>query len=80
MTFAAMAPRGDDMSMLGPIVDVLQDCIQVFPLKRLSHVRRDANHVAHRLARVGLGQQLEAQWWEHPLGILTNVLMHDSSL
>ncbi|XP_068309617.1 uncharacterized protein [Pyrus communis] len=79
ITMAAMKHQGEDTSLLGPIIKDVQFFLHEFSYSQLNHVRREANHAAHRLAPAGLGCQMEIQWCVVPPELINNILVEDSS-
>lgn len=82
LTIAAMNNQGnqiEDCSSLGPLINDLREFLTVIPQKKLSHIRREANQVAHRLARVGIGSSQELIWQGEPPGFIMDALSEDMS-
>ncbi|XP_048420870.1 uncharacterized protein LOC125468693 [Pyrus x bretschneideri] len=63
---AAMKGQGDDSSPLRPIVNDLRCFLAGMPNSRVSHVQREGNEAAHRLAWMGLSSPQEFVWFEEP--------------
>lgn len=50
----------------------------VFAQLELNHVRREANNVAHRLARSGVGITTMVPWFEAPPDLILDSLSEDN--
>ncbi|TQD99783.1 hypothetical protein C1H46_014635 [Malus baccata] len=44
---------------------------------RFTHVQREGNSAAHRLARMGIGSTQEFMWFEEPPDLLHDVLVEE---
>lgn len=55
ITIAAMNGQGEDASPLGPVINDIRSFVKDFSHAKPCHVKREANQVAHRLARAGMG-------------------------
>lgn len=53
-TLAAMKNMGDDTSNLGPLTNDIRSFLSDISQKSFSLIRREANSVAHRLARTSI--------------------------
>lgn len=71
ITIAALSCKGDDTSPLGLIIHDTRVFLQDFSQQpSFSHVSRNANRAAHRLALAGIGRHQEEVWLEEPPGHL----------
>ena len=66
---------GMDFSPIGHLVDDSKQLRKDFSHCLFSHVKRDGNHVAHKLARLGLVLDNDSYWMEElPQGIRNDVI------
>lgn len=72
MAMAAMQKKEEDFSPIGPIINDIGDCLQGLANSQFSHAQKEANHVAHRLARAGIGSQQKVIWSEEPLDLVVD--------
>lgn len=64
LVMVAMKGQGDDSSPFGPIVNDLKCFLAGMPHSMISHVQREGNGAAHRLARMGLSSSQEFLWFK----------------
>lgn len=64
---------------MGPAYAIFKDCYQLvtdFPMYTFEHCHREANCVAHELARVARGSSVEV-WLDEPPGFIRSLLLSD---
>ncbi|KAB2598400.1 hypothetical protein D8674_001320 [Pyrus ussuriensis x Pyrus communis] len=62
----------------GHLMDDTRRILQSFQLWKANFVRRDANTVAHRLARFSLTLEHPVSWFEDPPDIISELVLEDS--
>lgn len=66
LVLSAMRGQGVDSSNFGPIINDLRCFLMKWPNSKISHVQREGNSVAHRLAWIGTTNAQEVVWFEEP--------------
>lgn len=69
-----------DCSFLGPIINDVKEVIQSLDGTSLNFVHQEANKVAHRLARAGLGVSSEDRWVAFPPDLILDALLEDNQM
>ncbi|KAM1342323.1 hypothetical protein ACFX2F_006659 [Malus domestica] len=72
-----MKRQEEDVSIMGPIINDTRRLLPSFPKVRASHVQREANQVAHRLACTESGSDTEMVWFEDPSDLIMDALLED---
>ncbi|KAM1319207.1 hypothetical protein ACFX13_004362 [Malus domestica] len=80
VVLAAMNRSEDDCSLLGPIIIDIKGALRSMEGTSLNFVHREANNVAHRLARAGLGVSSEDRWVESPPVFILDALLEDNQV
>lgn len=80
VVIAAESRSGNDCLFLGPIINDIKEVIQSMDGTSLNFVRREANNIAHRLARVGLGVSSENRWVEFLPNFILDALLKDNQM
>ncbi|KAM2330635.1 hypothetical protein ACFX1X_021438 [Malus domestica] len=75
-----MSRSENDCSFLGHVINDIKEAIQSMDGTSLNFVRREANNVAHRLARVGLGVSSENRWVEFLPYFILDALLKDNQI
>lgn len=66
MVLAAMKDQGEDCSSFGPVINDVRFFLRGLAHSRVTHIKREGNLAAHRLARMGIGSSQEFVWFEEP--------------
>ncbi|KAM1438681.1 hypothetical protein ACFX14_012317 [Malus domestica] len=77
LALAAMAGLEEDVSVWGPVINDLRSLLMELPFVECGHVQREANSVAHRLARMGLNCLQEVLWFEVPSDLIQYLLFEE---
>ncbi|XP_068329745.1 uncharacterized protein [Pyrus communis] len=80
LTLATMKNHGDDTSFLGSLINDIKTFIKDISQKNFNLIRREANNVAHRLARAVIGCQQEVMCFEETPNFIADVLFEDASI
>ncbi|KAM1348930.1 hypothetical protein ACFX10_003132 [Malus domestica] len=80
VAIAAVSRQEEDNSLLGPIINDIRGALHGLNGVMLQFVHREANNVAHRLARMGLGVSVEAPWEGDPPDLILDALLEDNQL
>ena len=66
-----------DRSVHGPLVEEIKELLKTFDDRKIMHVRRSANGVAHTLAKRGCDNKCCNSWVGSPPSLIVNVLEND---
>lgn len=75
VVIVAVNDQGEDCSPLNPIINDVRVLINDFSQITFQHVKREANQIAHRLARTGMGCSSELVQHEEPSDLNADVLV-----
>jgi hypothetical protein len=64
---------------VGQLIEDTRSGLQQFH-SFINHVKRDANQVAHRLAKLAISQLLDTSWLDECHSIIQNVVLRDVTL
>lgn len=73
-----MKGKDDDCSLMGPLINNLRYLLQAFPQWMVTHVPREGNSTAHRLAHMGVGSNQSFLWFKDPPDLIRNILFEES--
>lgn len=76
---AALRKEGPCWSGNGQLIDDTKHCLSTLSYASVQHVKRDANKVAHVLAKYALSQFLDKTWVEVCLSIIHNIVIVEQS-
>ena len=77
LVLAAMKRRGEDTFVFDPIINDLRYLLMAWPNSVVSHVQRERNSVAHRLAQIGITNAQEVVWFEEPPDLIQAILLKE---
>jgi hypothetical protein len=75
---SALGTRESSFRVYGQILDDIKSQFSFFSSVEVKHVRRNANRVAHVLAKYALSQLLNNTWITECPSIIQNVVVADS--
>ncbi|KAM1268284.1 hypothetical protein ACFX13_000646 [Malus domestica] len=70
----------ENYSTLGPVINDIRWLLQGLENITINFVHREANNVAQRLARVGLGCLVETRWNGDPPDLICDALLENNPL
>ena len=68
------AMKAQDSSIFSPIINDLRCFLRKWSSSKLSHVQREGNSAAHRLARFGITCAQEVVWFEEPPDLIRDII------
>lgn len=74
---AALKNQGEDYSSFGLVINDVKVFISEMAYSRVTHVQREGNSAAYRLAQMGFGSSQEILWFEEPSNLLLDVLVEE---
>lgn len=80
VAIGAVNQQEEDYSTLGPIINDIRGLLQGLENITINFVHREANKVAHRLARVGLECLVETRWNVEPPDLICDALLENNHL
>ncbi|KAM1030870.1 hypothetical protein ACFX13_035407 [Malus domestica] len=72
-----MQGSGDDSSTFGLIINDLQYLLLEWSESMISHIQRERNLAAHRLARIGINSAQEVVWFKEPPNLIQDILLEE---